>query len=145
MLVLKKFWFCRGDWILGYHSMELDTFLIFLSFLSCWVLGRSAAHGAGHVFHVCRQWSHIVSLAVKGKFGKASKGPKILWKWLIVQLVYTMFISNNLASFRLWWNENLVKHQKLSKYYESDCSLMSYSKVSQKMLPLGNKSLDTLP
>ena len=58
--------------------MELDTFLMFLSFLACWVLGRSAAHGAGHIFHVCGQWSHIVSLAVKGKFGKASKGPKIL-------------------------------------------------------------------
>ena len=61
---------------------------------------------------------------------------------LVVQLVYTMFISNNLASFRLWWNQNLLKHQKLSKY-ENDCSLMSYSKLSQKMLPLGNKSLDT--
>ena len=37
------------------------------------------------------------------------------------QLVYTMFISNNHPSFHLWWKENLVKHQKLSKYYETDC------------------------
>ena len=36
------------------------------------------------------------------------------------QLVYTMFISNNRASFHLWWKENLVKHQKVPKYYEND-------------------------
>ena len=27
-----------------------------------------------------------------------------------------MFISNNRPSFHLWWNENLVKHRKVSKY-----------------------------
>ena len=34
-----------------------------------------------------------------------------------------MFITNNHASFRLWWKENLVKLQKVSKYYENDCSI----------------------
>ena len=34
------------------------------------------------------------------------------------QLVYTMFITNNCTLFHLWWKENLVKHQKVSKYYE---------------------------
>ena len=34
-----------------------------------------------------------------------------------------MFISNNRPSFHLWLNENLVKHQKVSKYYENDCRL----------------------
>ena len=38
------------------------------------------------------------------------------------QFIYTMFISNNRASFFLWWKENLVKHQKVSKYYENDHS-----------------------
>ena len=38
------------------------------------------------------------------------------------QLVYTMFISNNCTLFHLWRKENLVKHQKVSKYYETDCS-----------------------
>ena len=38
------------------------------------------------------------------------------------QLVYAIFISNNHPSFPLWWNENLVKHQKVSKYYETDCT-----------------------
>ena len=38
------------------------------------------------------------------------------------QLVYTIFISNNRVSFHLWWIENLLKHQKVSKYFESDCS-----------------------
>ena len=32
-----------------------------------------------------------------------------------------MFISNNRPSFHLWGKENLVKHQKVSKYYENDC------------------------
>ena len=35
-----------------------------------------------------------------------------------------MIISSNLASFHLWWKENLIKHQKVSKYYENDCSLI---------------------
>ena len=37
------------------------------------------------------------------------------------QHVYTTFISNNRPSFHLWCKENLVKHQKVSKYYENDC------------------------
>ena len=37
------------------------------------------------------------------------------------QLIYTMFISNNRASFHLRCQENLVKHPRLSKYYENDC------------------------
>ena len=32
-----------------------------------------------------------------------------------------MFISNNRPSFQLWWKENLVKLQQVSKYYENDC------------------------
>ena len=35
------------------------------------------------------------------------------------QLIYTMFISNNHASFHLWSGENLVKYKKVSKYYEN--------------------------
>ena len=38
------------------------------------------------------------------------------------QLGYTMFISYNRSSFHFWWKENLIKHQKVSKYYENDCS-----------------------
>ena len=32
-----------------------------------------------------------------------------------------MFISNNRPSFHLWWKENLVKHQKVSKCCKTDC------------------------
>ena len=32
-----------------------------------------------------------------------------------------MFITNNYASFHLWWKESLVKHQNVSKYYEQYC------------------------
>ena len=41
------------------------------------------------------------------------------------QVLYTMFVSNNLASFQFWWKENLVKHQKVSKYYEDDCRFIT--------------------
>ena len=37
-----------------------------------------------------------------------------------------MFISNNRPWFYLWRKENLVKHQKVSKYYETDCSYKNY-------------------
>ena len=40
---------------------------------------------------------------------------------VVKQLVYTMLISNNRASFHLWWKENFVKHQKVSKYHGNDC------------------------
>ena len=39
------------------------------------------------------------------------------------QLVYTMFSTNNYASFHLRWKKNLVKYQKVLKYYFHDCSL----------------------
>ena len=32
-----------------------------------------------------------------------------------------MVISHNRTSFPLWLKEKLVKHQKVSKYYENDC------------------------
>ena len=37
------------------------------------------------------------------------------------QLLYGKFIRNNRASFHLWERENLVKQQKVLKYYENDC------------------------
>ena len=40
------------------------------------------------------------------------------------QLVCTMFVSNNRASFPLQWKENLVNHEKVSKYYENDCRIL---------------------
>ena len=43
---------------------------------------------------------------------------------LLRQLLYTMFISNNRASFHLWWRGNWVKHQKVSKYYESNYRIL---------------------
>ena len=39
------------------------------------------------------------------------------------QLLYTMCITNNHDPFHLWWKKNLVKHQKVSKYYDQDCRL----------------------
>ena len=37
-------------------------------------------------------------------------------------LIYHV-ISNNRPSFHMWGKENLVKDRKVSKYYETDCSI----------------------
>ena len=37
--------------------------------------------------------------------------------------IYNMFINNNHASFHLWWQKNLVKHQKFSEHYDHDCRI----------------------
>ena len=44
-----------------------------------------------------------------------------------MQLVYTMFISNNYALFYLWLKDKLVKHQKVSKYYENEYSYRPFA------------------
>ena len=57
------------------------------------------------------------------RFGIFSIFPKsYVVQQLVRQLVFTMFITNNHNSFHLWWKKNLVKHQKVSKYYDQDCS-----------------------
>ena len=35
--------------------------------------------------------------------------------------------GNNHASLFFWWKENLVKHKKLSKCYDHDCSLIIFT------------------
>ena len=37
--------------------------------------------------------------------------------------------SINDASFHLWWKENLVKHYKVSKKYDNDCSKLQKSEA----------------
>ena len=36
-----------------------------------------------------------------------------------------MLITNNHDSFHLWWHENFVKHQNVSKYYDQDCRYLA--------------------
>ena len=67
---------------------------------------------------------------------------------LVRQLVNTMFISNNRPSFHLWWKENLAKHRKVSKYYETDCRLwhlLSRTCVLSQSVPLIHNPLIALP
>ena len=40
-----------------------------------------------------------------------------------------MFITNNHATLHLWCRENLVKHQKLSKYYDQDRKPLELDKL----------------
>ena len=46
------------------------------------------------------------------------------------QLVYTMFISNNRASFHLWWKENLVKKSQ---------NIMKMILEGPSSIPIGGK------
>ena len=41
-----------------------------------------------------------------------------------------MFITNNRTSFHLWWKEDLVKYQKVSKYYENNWLFQFYQTIS---------------
>ena len=52
------------------------------------------------------------------------------------QLVYIIFITNNHDSFHLWWKENLAKHQKVSKYYDQDCSRTLPEKTKSSILTM---------
>ena len=45
----------------------------------------------------------------RGSYGQDIKS--LVVSQLVRQLVHTMFITNNLASFHLWLKENLVKYQ----------------------------------
>ena len=44
-----------------------------------------------------------------------------------LQLVYTILITNNHASFQFWWKEKLIKYQKFSGYGVRDCLKNSIS------------------
>ena len=51
---------------------------------------------------------------------------------VVRQVVHAMFIANNRTSFHLWGMENLVKHQKVSKYYGNDCRFMLSTDSDEK-------------
>ena len=55
------------------------------------------------------------------------------------QLVYTMFISKNRALLHFWWKEHLVKHQRVSKYYENDCRVIYDSRKYWNILSCDRK------
>ena len=52
------------------------------------------------------------------------------------QLVCSMFITNNHGLFHLWWKEDLVKHQKVSKFYDHDCSYITTYTSGDNLPPL---------
>ena len=41
---------------------------------------------------------------------------------VVIIIIIIIIIINSHALFHLRWKENLVKHQKVSKYYDQDCS-----------------------
>ena len=64
-------------------------------------------------------WSSVCYSSRFWDFLDFSSFPKILNLKSFYK--YTLFITNNRASFHLWWKGNLVKHQKVPQYYFHDC------------------------
>ena len=100
---LWAFWNDRVCWGLAYFSMGLRASrgvrvenAKFSGFVSIWTKTYIETFKSALVYHYVA-------------------------RHLIRQHVNTMLISNNCPSFHLWWKENLVKHRKVSKYYETDC------------------------
>ena len=56
--------------------------------------------------------------------------------FIVYKILYIMFITNNHTLFPLWWKGNLVKHQKVSKYNDYDCSLFFLLNFSTNRLVL---------
>ena len=56
-----------------------------------------------------------------------------------------MFISDNSASFHLWWKENFVKYREVSKYYETDCRSQRYNSEDKKNKSEIKKELELMP
>ena len=52
-----------------------------------------------------------------------------------------MFITNNHPPFYFWSKENLVKYQKVSKYYVNDCSSRKIVSSSSKAILAHNSNL----
>ena len=68
--------------------------------------------GFGHMSHHALVF---LLLALRGRGGEAgwvNAGWEVAGQ-PVMQLVHTLFVSNNYPSFHLWRNKNLVKYQKV--------------------------------
>ena len=63
--------------------------------------------GFGHISHHA-----LVFLLLALRGGRVNAGWEVAGQ-LVMQLVHTLFVSNNYPSFHLWRNKNLVKYQKV--------------------------------
>ena len=60
------------------------------------------------------------------------------------KLLYTMFAINNHASIHLWWKENLLIYQHVSKYYEHSWNIRNLFSTSYTSLTQATSHLRTL-
>ena len=94
------------------------------------------------------QWALGYDFMEFWHFSDISLFPKIVQQ-LVRKLVNTIFISNNDASFHLRLKENLVKHQKVSKYYENGkmivVSRVRKSSVNRKFPQIFQLTISPLP
>ena len=64
--------------------------------------------GFGHISH----HALVFLLLALGVGGGGNAGWEVAGQ-LVMQLLHTLFVSNNYPSFHLWRNKNLVKYQKV--------------------------------
>ena len=107
---------CRNEYLIVFFILPIQSFTIFETNYSFHV--KQCSPG--------KVWFLFFKSFLSVFFGRKTiilsiLDPKSYVVWQLVrQLIYSMFVSNNGAFFQLWWNENLVKHQKVSHYYQND-------------------------
>ena len=110
-----------GQWI-GHQSL---TGYLRLALIFVWGGGREGFHFCfSRVF--CKCWQDFQVGGGAGRWAIVLWGLYTLLKFpnflsfkSFGNSWDTMYISNNRWSFHLWWTENLVQHQRVSKYYEN--------------------------
>ena len=120
--VLRHFWWWGHVFGLFFGGCNGSRGVWGLLYFPCWV---ACGGGAWFLF-----FGGFLLVLTKLSFLWADCAPgyysiefRRFLRQLMRQLVYTMFISNNRPSLHLWLKENLVKHRKVWKYYETDCGL----------------------
>ena len=115
-----------SSWVFGGVGVSVEWCQLCPSFAFSGMGSRLCSSSLGYVgspFQLAI-FNHLQNIYV---FYKFFTGAFILGGGLSVRqslkLSYAIFIINNQASFHLWWKENLVNHQQVSKYYKHDCSL----------------------
>ena len=121
VIVIFAFMYCfRQTLVFIWNSAPRKKFSLYFwgDFCWCW---QNFHFGRGTKLWAINLWSLEIFLI----FPNFLRFIILVVGQLVRQAVHIMFITNNHASIHLWWKENLLNHQKISKYCEHDCNYLS--------------------
>ena len=143
--VLKNFgkWFYKGSPVSGIFRAFYKNLSICTNFDNDWLktwpdirnlvfllneeICRKFVAICRHIFLDLQSVTKYLRLTVVFIWGSALLAGKLkflLFKRFLLGLTKFSFFQGYCAlGFHLWWKENLVKHQKVSKYYENGCRI----------------------